>query len=107
MLSLNNIELVTDDLLPALNEDHRKQHVSNYKIIKEVINQLVESTNDLKTDHEDILKRLDKIEAIEKENAEKLDQQHLNMQQLVTILHDDFDVPITWDGENLVKEKEV
>lgn len=104
---MNFITLIKDVLANGLDQNYRKHLISNFTEIEKAVNQLIKNTNDLKTDHENISKRMDKIEVLEKENAEKLDQQHLSMQQLVTILHDDFDVPIVWDGKNLVKEKEV
>ncbi|KRN94593.1 hypothetical protein [Pediococcus stilesii] len=104
---MNFITLIKNVLANGFDINYRKHLISNFTEIEKAVNQLIKNTNDLKTDHENISKRMDKIEAIEKENAEKLDQQHLNMQQLVTILHDDFDVPVVWDVENIVKEKEV
>jgi hypothetical protein len=91
----------------GLNGDYRKDLNGNFTIIKANEGGLKRDVNTLKNDHTTILKKLEDIKKIEQANSEKLDQQHLNMEQLVTILHDNFEVSIGWDGNNIVLEKEV
>ncbi|MCI2960350.1 hypothetical protein [Pediococcus pentosaceus] len=91
----------------GLDGDYRKDLNGNFIIIKATEGGLKKDVNTLKNDHTTILKKLEDIKKIEQANSEKLDQQHLNMEQLVTILHDNFEVSIGWDGNNIVLEKEV
>ena len=71
----------------------RGREVNNSKAGENVLNKFLEKLEDVKK--------------LEKANAERLDQQHLNMEQLVTILHDNFEVSIGWDGDNIVLDREV
>ncbi|WP_099299959.1 hypothetical protein [Pediococcus pentosaceus] len=91
----------------GLDGDYRKDLNGNFIIIKATEGSLKKNVSTLKNDHTTILQRIAKVEELEKANADKLDQQHLNMEQLVTILHDNFEVPAVWNGNDIVLEREV
>lgn len=98
----------------GLNGDYRKDLNGNFTIIKATegglkrdVTKLKNDIDTLKKDHKIILEKLAEVKRLEEANAKRLDQQHLNMEQLVTILHDNFDVSICWDGDNIVLEREV
>lgn len=107
MKKLSKISLITDDLTDALDDENRKQLVGNFEKLQKNSDDVVDDLNSAKTDHEDILTKLAEVKQLEEANAKRLDQQHLNMEQLVTILHDNFEVSICWDGDNIVLEREV
>lgn len=98
----------------GLNGDYRKDLNGNFTIIKATegglkrdVTTLKNDIDTLKKDHKTILEKLEDVKRLEKANADRLDQQHLNTEQLVTILHDNFEVSIRWDGDNIVLEREV
>lgn len=98
----------------GLNGNYRDDLNDNFKIIKATegglkkdVTTLKNDIDTLKKDHKTILEKLEDVKKLEKANAERLDQQHLNMEQLVTILHDNFEVSIGWNGNNIVLEREV
>jgi hypothetical protein len=91
----------------GLNGDYRKDLNGNFTIIKATEGGLKRDITTIKSDHKTILEKLEDVKKLEKANTERLDQQHLNMEQLVTILHDNFEVSIGWDGNNIVLEREV
>lgn len=107
MKKLSKISLITDDLTDALDDENRKQLVGNFEKLQKNSDDVVDDLNSAKTDHEDILTKLEDVKKLEKANADRLDQQHLNMEQLVTILHDNFEVPAVWNGNDIVLEREV
>lgn len=98
----------------GLNGNYRDDLNDNFKIIKATegglkkdVTTLKNDIDTLKKDHKTILEKLEDVKKLEKANAERLDQQHLNMEQLVTILHDNFEVPAVWNGNDIVLEREV
>ena len=91
----------------GLDGDYRKDLNGNFTIIKATEGDLKRNVTTIKSDHKIILTKLEKIEELEEANAKRLDQQHLNMEQLVTILHDNFEVPAVWNGNDIVLEREV
>lgn len=98
----------------GLNGNYRDDLNDNFKIIKanegglkKDVTTLKNDIDTLKKDHKIILEKLEEVKRLEEANAKRLDQQHLNMEQLVTILHDNFEVSIRWDGDNIVLEREV
>ncbi|QYY85596.1 hypothetical protein [Pediococcus pentosaceus] len=98
----------------GLNGDYRKDLNGNFIIIKanegdlkKDVTTLKNDIDTLKKDHKTILEKLEGVKKLEKANADRLDQQHLNMEQLVTILHDNFEVPAVWNGNDIVLEREV
>lgn len=78
----------------------------------EIINRLVTNGNlvtqdDLNTAIDDLRKAIDsKLEQQRKAIDFKLEQQHLNIEQIVAALQK-FEVPIEWDGENIVIREDV
>lgn len=90
-----------------LDGDYRKDLNGNFIIIKANEGGLKKDVATIKSDHTTILKKLEEVKRLEEANAKRLDQQHLNMEQLVTILRDNFEVSIGWDGDNIVLEREV
>lgn len=91
----------------GLDGDYRKDLNGNFIIIKANEGGLKKDVATIKSDHRTILEKLAEVKRLEEANAKRLDQQHLNMEQLVTILHDNFEVSICWDGNNIVLEREV
>lgn len=98
----------------GLDGDYRKDLNGNFIIIKanegglkKNVTTLKNDIDTLKKDHKTILEKLEDVKKLEKANADRLDQQHLNMEQLVTILHDNFEVPAVWNGNDIVLEREV
>lgn len=102
---LKKIDLVTDDLHLG-DRDERADLISNFKMIQDSSNKIIDCLSDLDNDHKKILKKLDEIEKLEQQNAKNVAQNHKNIEQQVAILHDYFDVPIVWDGDDLILEKE-
>ena len=92
-----DFKLKTDDLSPGLGKDFRDDLIYNFTILQRIYN---------KTNYEQILEKLDEIKKLEQQNAKNIAQNHKNIEQQVEILHDYFDVPIVWDGDDLVLEKE-
>lgn len=92
-----DFKLKTDDLSPGLGKDFRDDLIDNFTILQRIYN---------KINYEQILEKLDEIEKLEQQNAKNIAQNHKNIEQVVELLHDYFDVPIAWDGNDLVLEKE-
>lgn len=106
MKKLSKISLITDDLTDALDDENRKQLVGNFEKLQKNSDDVVDDLNSAKTDHEDILTKLAEVQRLEKANADRLDQQHKNIQQIVEVLQY-FNTPVGWDGENIVIRKDI
>ncbi|MCS8573779.1 hypothetical protein [Pediococcus pentosaceus] len=106
MKKLSKISLITDDLTDALDDENRKQLVGNFEKLQKNSDDVVDDLNSAKTDHEDILTKLAEVKRLEEANAKRLDQQHLNMEQIVEVLQY-FNTPVGWDGENIVIRKDI
>lgn len=90
----------------GLNGDYRKDLNGNFTIIKATEGGLKNDVTTLKSDHKIILTKLEEVKRLEEANAKRLDQQHLNMEQIVEVLQY-FNTPVGWDGENIVIRKDI
>ncbi len=99
-------DTINTNLGSGLDDHYRDDLDGNFKVIVAKFGLQAKQLKELSADHAKILKKLDEIKKLEQQNAKNVAQNHKNIEQQVEILHDYFDVPIVWDGDDLILEKE-
>ncbi|MDB8858802.1 hypothetical protein [Pediococcus acidilactici] len=99
-------DTINTNLGTGLDDHYRDDLNGNFKVIVSKFGKQANQLKGLETDHTKLFALLKEIKQLEEDNAQKLKQQHLNMQQIVEVMQY-FDTPVDWDGENIVIRKDI